>query len=134
MITAVSQESLCTLAREQLPDGRYFHKCTICGRERITSKRLVFGYKHLRPGEKRVSIEGQDNVVVKLVVTNQPIVQRGPCKHRGVELDRRKCSTCKGNVLVKIFHCPKMFECSIERRLPGVQACSECPAWESCES
>lgn len=48
-----------------------------------------------------------------------------PCTHLGDEVDRVKCESCKGLVLVKVFQCMIHGKCTIAKKLPGVDA--RCP-------
>lgn len=51
------------------------------------------------------------------------------CIHLGAETRREECTTCQGNVLVKLFACPIHGECSIEKPM-GVQICSVCKDYQ----
>lgn len=51
-----------------------------------------------------------------------------PCVHLGKETgEKRTCSSCKGNVEIKLFSCGAHGECTIGRKLEGVACCVGCP-------
>ena len=53
------------------------------------------------------------------------------CIHRGGELRRELCATCRGTTWVKIFACQLHAECSIEKHLAGVVCCRTCGDYRS---
>lgn len=56
----------------------------------------------------------------------------GPCKHRGEEIGRAKCSKCRGNVQVKLYACTLHGKCVIGMAgakvgSEEVRVCETCP-------
>jgi hypothetical protein len=47
------------------------------------------------------------------------------CLHRGAQVDGVKCTTCKGNVTIKVYACAVHGKCSIATDV-GVKVCLEC--------
>lgn len=45
------------------------------------------------------------------------------CLHRGAEIRREVCETCKGKVQVKVFACDRHGECTISKEIQGVYVC-----------
>ena len=50
----------------------------------------------------------------------------GTCAHLGAEVRQEKCSTCCGNVRLKVFDCELHGECTLDTALSGVACCSGC--------
>lgn len=49
------------------------------------------------------------------------------CIHRGEEIARRPCPSCRGGELVKVFECEVQGECSIGKTIEDVACCATCP-------
>ena len=45
------------------------------------------------------------------------------CLHRGEVVRSERCSTCRGNVLVKVFACAVHGQCQLSARVAGVKVC-----------
>lgn len=45
------------------------------------------------------------------------------CLHRGELVRSERCSTCRGNVLVKVFACAVHGQCQFSGRVAGVKVC-----------
>ena len=51
------------------------------------------------------------------------LVDYRQCLHRGEVARTEHCSTCRGNVLVKVFACAVHGQCQLSARVPGVKVC-----------
>ena len=59
-----------------------------------------------------------------------PETARGPCVHLGkATKDTIKCTTCNGNVRIRLFECELHKRCSIKKPV-GFQCCWNCPDHE----
>jgi hypothetical protein len=56
----------------------------------------------------------------------QPPVDYTSCIHRGTELRKQACSSCRGTVNIKIYACAVHGECELSGRLPTVKFCGRC--------
>ncbi len=61
----------------------------------------------------------------------KPTVNRSkePCRHKGAEVRRVGCGTCRGKVEKKVFACELHGECGLG--VPGVRSCLECGDYET---
>ncbi|HEY1065193.1 MAG TPA: hypothetical protein VGE52_03760 [Pirellulales bacterium] len=59
------------------------------------------------------------------VLESRPFRQAA-CRHRGEESRREVCSTCRGRVEVKVFHCQVHGECTLGTAARGVLSCANC--------
>jgi hypothetical protein len=57
--------------------------------------------------------------------------QQLPCIHRGAELRKQSCPTCRGTVQIKIYACAIHGECELSGRLMGVRCCAQCDDFEA---
>ena len=55
--------------------------------------------------------------------------RRDPCRHRGAELERVPCPSCKGNVQITVFACAIHQKCSVETDV-GQAICGACHAYQ----
>jgi len=56
---------------------------------------------------------------------NRPVLHVA-CRHRGSELRRERCSSCKGHVELKIFACEIHNECTLAANVVNVRVCQTC--------
>lgn len=95
-------------------DGRFAYVCPSCGKP----------FRHRRkvdPSEITRACTGPDRNTI-------------PCIHKGPELRQQKCSTCSGNVRLKVFACALLKECTVEHLLPGIQGCLKCQSYKPSEA
>ena len=62
-----------------------------------------------------------------VTIHNLPLNQSSACIHRGAEVRRAECTSCRGKVMAKILSCAVHGECSQFSKPLGVQQCSTCP-------
>lgn len=58
----------------------------------------------------------------------------GPCAHLGETVRQEKCSTCCGNVRLKVFACALHGECTINTAIKDVACCSDCGDYATASS
>lgn len=56
-----------------------------------------------------------------------PYARPLPCRHRGQELGRVACSSCRGSVQLKTFSCSLHMACTVAKPLAGYATCRTCP-------
>ena len=55
----------------------------------------------------------------------------GACAFRQSVVEERLCSTCAGNVRMKVFGCLKVQTCTLLPKFENIVACSECELFEA---
>ncbi len=55
------------------------------------------------------------------------------CRHLGDSVREQKCSSCRGAVRLKVFHCAIHAECTIGKQLEGVTCCIQCTDYHQTE-
>lgn len=91
----------------QRADGRFLHTCSQC--------KQSFNSKSEMP-DRLPNCSGRP---------------RGPCKYLGVEIDRKQCEGCGGNVLVKVFACAIHGEATLAKKMDDIDCCEGCREWEA---
>jgi len=87
-----------------------------------------------RPCQTRTGGAGEPATSLGTVVPPTPIAGGLPaasaalvdyrqCLHRGEVVRSERCSTCRGNVLVKVFACAIHGQCQLSGRVAGVKVC-----------
>lgn len=56
--------------------------------------------------------------------------QASDCIHRGAEVDRVICPTCRGHVELKVFNCAVHVRCVMARPVDGMQVCTRCTDYQ----
>lgn len=103
----------CQFVVTQLGPDQWRHYCPVCQRD------VVQPFAKWGKRCKRQVVE---------------INERGPCAHLGPELERRRCPTCMGSVLVKVFACAELGSCQLKPKLAGVPSCEQCALYQSIKS
>ena len=49
-----------------------------------------------------------------------------PCIHLGEDLRLQQCESCGGNIQLKVFACDIYKECTLGKKLEGLQCCAMC--------
>jgi hypothetical protein len=90
------------------------------------SSKLLVGSRGV-PLEKCKVCYCRDHSPVKGVVLPQAKL---PCKHLGQEKRRQKCTTCAGNVELKVLNCAEHGECTLGKKIDGVACCAGCSEYK----
>jgi len=53
-----------------------------------------------------------------------------PCAHRGEEVERRVCETCRGSVKVKVFACMEHGQCTQRTKFDDTPGCDRCKDYQ----
>ena len=56
----------------------------------------------------------------QFIETDEPLRQ-GPlnCTHKGSEIGREACSSCRGHVVIKVFECALHGSCTLHKQIDG---------------
>ena len=67
---------------------------------------------------------GQESVTIK---------SRKDCRHRGLEVRKHECNSCRGNVQLKVYSCNIHGECTFVNSVPNAHCCLNCTEFEAKE-
>ncbi len=95
-------------------DARRIVRCTACPFTRLT-RLTIQKIHHQCPASRPISLARSEGC---------------HCLHRGPELRREPCSTCKGTVQVKVFACAVLGECTLAKPLSGIATCETCEHYQ----
>lgn len=80
---------------------------------------------------RKITDEEKQNISVNGEVKTNRTIRRHNCKHRSIEDIRKEgCSTCSGNIQIKVFGCKLHKECCFSDKLESIKNCNTCDDFE----